>query len=137
MNENLQLGAHVMARNVVLGVWIVATLFTFMFTSREADAALKHRYSFTANANDSVGGANGTVIDPTGLSFFLGGNLNLSGNNGELSNQAPFAAGAYVNLPNGIISALGTKGSFETWLTVSENRNWAEIFSFGQSRIDT
>jgi hypothetical protein len=137
MNEHQQLGAIVMPRNVVFVVGIIAMLFASMFASREAGAALKHRYSFTTNPNDSVGGANGTVVDPTGISFFAGGNLDLSGNNGELSNQAPFAAGAYVNLPNGIISALGTTGTFEAWVTVSANRNWAEIFSFGQSRIDT
>jgi hypothetical protein len=58
-------------------------------------------------------------------------------NNGATSDQTPFTSGAYVHLPNGTISALGTKGSFETWVTVQTNQNWAEIFSFGQSRPDT
>jgi Concanavalin A-like lectin/glucanases superfamily len=137
MNEHQQLGANVMPRNLVFGVWIVAVISVLSIAAGDAGAALTHRYSFTSSANDSIGGANGNVVDPLGISYFAGGNLNLTENNGELSNQAPFSSGAYVNLPNGIISALGTTGTFEFWLNIETNRNWAEIFSFGQSRVDT
>jgi hypothetical protein len=134
VNEHQQLGAKDMRRYVPSGVLILAVCFAVV---GNANAALTHRYSFTSDANDSVGGANGTVIDPLGVSFFSGGNLNFAGHEGEGSDQRPFVSGAYVNLPNGIISALGTTGTFEFWLTVDTNRNWAEIFSFGQSRVDT
>ena len=35
-----------------------------------AGAVLVNRYSFTANANDSIGGANGTVVD-AGAAIFM------------------------------------------------------------------
>jgi hypothetical protein len=105
-------------------------------TALEADAELKHRYSFTSNIDDSVGTAHGNLIDPGAVTgVFAGGQLNLTANNGETSGA--IVEEAYVDLPNGIISALGTKGTFETWITVETNRPWAEIFSFGASRQDT
>ncbi|MGD9632012.1 MAG: LamG domain-containing protein [Pirellulales bacterium] len=126
-----------MPRRVLTYLSIVAACGIAASAACTANAALTHRYSFTNNANDSVGGANGTVVDPLGVSFFADGNLNFTGNNGEGSDQRPFVSGAYVDLPNGIISALGTTGSFELWVTVDTNRDWAEIFSFGQSRADS
>jgi hypothetical protein len=96
-------------------------------------ADVVHRWSFSGNLNDSVGTANGTLVDPQGIATFGSGKLNLSGNSGQSSNQAPFTSGAYVDLPNGIISALRGEATFEWWGTVSTNRTWAEIFSFGRS----
>jgi hypothetical protein len=107
-----------------------------------ACAALTNKYTFNdGTANDSVGGAHGNVVDPTGISRFVGGQIDVSANNGDLSAQdfsLPTTRGAYINLPNGIVSAAfrsGTAGaaSFETWATVQTNRNWAELFSFGLS----
>jgi hypothetical protein len=125
-----------MQRFLFSGRLMLAAATLVVTATSEANAAIKNRYSFTANADDSVGGANGNVVDPgVATAAFAGGKLNLSANIGELSNA--IGEDAYVNLPNGIVSALGTKGSFETWVTVETNRNWAEIFSFGQSRIDS
>lgn len=126
-----------MPQRVLFCLSIAAACGLVIGAMHDANAALTHRYSFTNNANDSVGTANGTVVDPLGVSFFAGGNLNLTGNDGDASNQSPFVSGAYVDLPNGMISALGATGTFEFWLNVDTNRNWAEIFSFGQSRADT
>ncbi|HEY7119258.1 MAG TPA: autotransporter-associated beta strand repeat-containing protein, partial [Tepidisphaeraceae bacterium] len=102
-----------------------------------ASADLVHRYSFTSDGTDSVGGATGNVVDPKGTNArFTGGRLDLTVNNGESSNQdftLATTTGAYFNLPNGIVSSLGQQATFETWLTVATNRNWAEIFSFGAS----
>lgn len=98
-----------------------------------AGSGLVHRWSFSGNLEDSVGGANGTLVDPTGLSAFTSGQLDVSSNSGQRSDQSPFQDGAYVDLPNGIISSLGQDATFEWWGTVSRNRTWAEIFSFGTS----
>jgi hypothetical protein len=105
-----------------------------------AQAALKHKYTFnTMSAADSVGTAHGTVVDPTGItSYTQGGRLNLSAINGENSNQTPFAAGAFVDLPNGTVTGAFQTGTlraatFETWITVETHRNWAEIYAFGTS----
>ena len=49
----------------------------------------------------------------------------------------PATRGAYVDLPDGIISALGAGGpaqaTFEAWINVETNRFWARIFDFGKS----
>jgi hypothetical protein len=95
--------------------------------------AVAHRWSFNGNLNDSVSGANGTLVDPQHIATFGSGKLNLSANSTQNSNQSPFTSGAYVDLPNGIISTLGADATFEWWGTVSTNRTWAEIWSFGRS----
>ena len=100
-----------------------------------AEAALRHRYSFTSDASDSVGGAHGTVVDagaPTAV--FAGGVLDLSANTGQGSNSG-ISEDAYVNLPNGIISAAASGGALTTeiWARSAENRDWAALFSAGTS----
>ena len=65
-------------------------------------ATLTHRYSFTSDASDSVGGANGTL---NGNAAISGGTVTLDG-----------SSGTYVGLPVGILTNL-TAVTFETWLT--------------------
>ncbi|WP_197527771.1 lamin tail domain-containing protein [Posidoniimonas polymericola] len=96
-------------------------------------AGLVHRWMFSGNLEDSVGGADGVLVDPTGLASFGNGQLDVSDNSGQSSNQQPFSQGAYVDLPNGIISSLGESATFEWWGSVTRNRTWAELFSFGSS----
>ncbi|HEX2476450.1 MAG TPA: LamG-like jellyroll fold domain-containing protein [Lacipirellulaceae bacterium] len=108
-----------------------------------AFAALTNKYTFNDNtANDSIGGQHGTVVDRTGISRFVGGTFDMTGNNGAGSNQDfvnnPNAVGAFIDLPNGIISSAVNNGDFgevslEIWLTTQQNRNWAEAYSFGVS----
>ena len=105
--------------------------------SANADAALRHRYSFTSDASDSVGGANGTVVDPgVPTAAFAGGKLDLTANVGNGSNN--IVEDAFVDLPNGIVTAAtngGTAGQLtvEIWAQSAENRNWAALFSAGTS----
>jgi len=102
--------------------------------SAQALGDLVHRWSFSGNLNDSVGNADGTLVNPSGGAFYANGQLDVSqANSGQTSDQGTFASGAYVDLPNGIISDLGTSATFEWWGTVTRNRVWAEIFSFGTS----
>jgi hypothetical protein len=96
-----------MQRFLFSGRLMLAAATLVATATSEANAAIKHRYSFTANADDSVGGANGSVVDPgVPTATFAGGKLNLTANIGEASNV--IAEDAYVDLPNGIVSALGT-----------------------------
>jgi hypothetical protein len=100
-----------------------------------AEGALRHRYSFSGDATDSVGVAHGTVVDagvPTAV--LAGGVLDLSANTGQGSNSG-ISEDAYVNLPNGIISAAASGGALTTeiWARSAENRNWAALFSAGTS----
>ncbi|MGD9635013.1 MAG: LamG-like jellyroll fold domain-containing protein [Pirellulales bacterium] len=104
-----------------------------MLFAASAEAALTHRYSFNdGTANDSVGTAHGTVVGTNGS--ISGGALVLA-NNGEGS-QNPGAAGAFLDLPNGLItSSAAASGAVtvEMWITMQENRDWAAAFSAGTS----
>ncbi len=113
--------------------------------SATAQADVIHKYTFNANtAVDSVGGADGTVIDATGIATYTGGALNLTANNGinSAALNTVGAAGAYVDLPNNLLTnavvnntgngVIG-QATLEMWLTVQENRPWAEAFVFGTS----
>jgi hypothetical protein len=104
--------------------------------STSAPAAVVNKYTFNAgNLVDPVGGANGTLVDNTNIATFTGGTLNLSANNG-LSSGGTATAGAFVDLPNLLLNNAVTGGTFgqasmEIWFTVQDNRNWAEVYNFG------
>lgn len=105
-----------------------------------AAAGLKHQYTFNdGTANDSVGGAHGTIVDagvPTAT--FTNGQLDLSGNTGQNSGNAANpqpTEDAYVDLPNLIIQNAAQSGvsgaiSLEFWFTISTQRTWQWIGGF-------
>jgi hypothetical protein len=85
-----------------------------------------------------VGTADGTVIDAgvTPNFSFTGGMLDFSANNGNGSQN--ITEDAYLNLPNGIVSAAATNGmngavAFEWWYTLAESRTWQRVGDFGNS----
>jgi len=78
---------------------------------------LIHRYSFTADARDSVGSADGALAGGAAIS---GGEVVLNG------------LGAYVDLPNGILSGLDSI-TIEVWLTDHNSGSWSRIFDLGNS----
>src|SRR5207302_757809 len=69
-------------------------------------------------AKDSVGQADGSIL--AGAALTGTGLVNLPGN------------GGYVNLPNGLASAL-TNATFETWVTWNGGGNWQRIFDAGNN----
>ena len=87
--------------------------------------ALAHRYSFTADASDSVGGANGTLVNGAAIS---GGAVVLASG----ANNSADAGVQYVDLPNNLVSNLTTI-TIETWVTDTGSRNWARIWDLGDS----
>lgn len=98
---------------------------------------LVNRYSFSGAANtttvaDSVGGADGTVVNltlgSTNSNFTGAGELRLAGGTGGA------ITGAYVNLPNGLISGRASV-TFEGWVTWrGTNSIWQRIFDFGRNQ---
>ncbi|MEY2936225.1 MAG: hypothetical protein RL033_6974 [Pseudomonadota bacterium] len=87
-------------------------------------ASLAHRYSFVGNAAsvlDGVGLAHGSVV-----------NGQLSGSGSVLLSGAESPEN-YVNLPNGLVSSLGS-GTFEAWLQWGGGDPWQRIFDFGSSQ---
>jgi hypothetical protein len=124
-------------RLTVFGV-LTVTILAVGLSPRWANADLAHRYSFTSDASDSVGGADGTVVDIGAVTnaVFTGGMLDVSANTGQGSNA--ISEDAYVDLPNGLITTAASAGvsgafSFEAWVTISETRTWQRIVDVGSS----
>src|SRR5262245_39105803 len=101
------------------GVLLAAGLVVGFTLPARAD--LTHRYSFTNDASDSVGGANGTLKNGANISA---GAVFMSGN----GSSGPDCD--YVELPPGLISNYTTV-SFEFWVNVGANGIWEEIFALG------
>jgi hypothetical protein len=79
---------------------------------------LNHRYSFTADASDSVGGANGT----------LNGNATISGGQVVLDGSG----GTYVSFPGSQINvATNSAITVETWATYGGGATWSRLWEFG------
>jgi hypothetical protein len=111
----------------VTHLWRLAAVATLSWVP-VSHAELVHRYSFNGNANDSVGNAHGVARQTS-----TGGTLN--GVPVDFT-TAPGAAildgaGAYIDLPNGIISA-HTNLTIEMWVGWPHaGGNWQRVFDFG------
>jgi len=100
---------------------------------QDLTAAPVHRWSFSETGGagttlvDSIGGANGAIIDldgnPATGGTVGGGQVTLTGGGKDTSD--------YVELPEGLISGL-TDGTIETWATQHTVKNWSRIFDFGK-----
>jgi hypothetical protein len=89
-------------------------------------SALVHRYDFEGTGTvvmDRVGKAHGSIKGGASLSQLDGkGVVVLAGG----------TSGAYVDLPNGVLSAL-TNATLEAWVTWGGGNGWQRIFDFGDS----
>ncbi len=84
---------------------------------------MTHRYSFSSDASDSIGGANGT----------LNGNATISGGQVALDGTPE----TYVSLPAGIINiATNAAVTFEAWTTIGAISEWSHLFEFGNTAVD-
>jgi hypothetical protein len=101
----------------LLGVAVLAWLFAPPVFGQ---ADIIHRYSFTNDASDSVGGANGTLM---GNAIVSGGQLVLDGTPGTYLDISPIGPDI-GNLNDATI---------EAWVTWDEPNNlyWERIFDFG------
>ena len=119
---------------------LIATFCGALFCTTTASAVIVNQYTFNdGTANDSVGGLHGTISDPLGVARFVGGQLDMTTNNGIPSDAAD-TSGIYVDLPNGIVTSALQSGqanamSLELWATVQENRFWARLFDLGTSNL--
>lgn len=104
-------------RNEIAG--LAALALGIALSAAPANASLSHRYSFDSNANDSVGGANGTVV---GSPTFGTNGINLD-------------ASSRVDLPAAVGTTLASSESFtlEAWVTWSSGFIWQPIGVFGTS----
>jgi PEP-CTERM motif-containing protein len=94
----------------------------------DAQAALTHRYSFTTDASDSVGGANGTLRN---IATVSGGQLQT---NNPLFSPASFAGG-YLSMPASILPSSGSV-TIEQWGTYSGSGFFTEAYAFTDHNND-
>ncbi len=108
-----------------------------------------HRYGFDGDVNDSIGNAHGVVYDlgEVNHEFTADGRLRLSNtdltsgpnkivNPGDPNEMRLLLdpEGAYAELPNGIISALGKAATIMVWFTwENTDEGWQRVFDFGVS----
>ena len=75
------------------------TALAVLLTAPPAFADLIHRYSFTANANDSVGTSHGVAVQRSDANGPIGVPVEFIGGQAVLDGQ-----GGYIDLPNGLVS---------------------------------
>lgn len=79
-------------------------------------AVLTHRYSFTSDASDSVGGADGTLV---GTAYVTNDQVQLDGGSGD-----------YVSLPPGLIGSYRS-ATMDIWATISSaQQTWSRLWEF-------
>jgi autotransporter-associated beta strand protein len=123
MRGNLKVALR--GRKVLMAAAAAAAIGV-MATSVDAD--LTHRYSFNDDtASDSVGGANGTLVNPSGGASISGGQVNFS-NTGTSNN---LTQNNYVDLPNNI--AKTQNFTIEGWASWGGGSVWERIFDFGSN----
>lgn len=109
--------------NTVNGTPVIVLSEAAALTVVSDTLTLVHRYSFSettgTKVSDSVGTAHG---EAKGGATFGGGQLELDG-----------SEGSFVDLPNGMITALGDNATFELWTTYAGGRPWSRVFDFGTS----
>ncbi len=99
--------------------------------------AAKHRYSFSETGGsgttlvDSLGGANGVIIDGGVNDATVGGGLLLMAGGGKDVSD-------YPDFPDGLISGAGASGTpgdltVQIWATPHSVQNWSRVFDFGAS----
>lgn len=107
----------------------IIILWGFLALASTGYSGLVHRYTFDGNSNDSIGSANGILINNTGAAVYAEGKLDLQ--NPATPNSAASNIN-YIDLPNGIISALGRNATIEAWITWKGPINsWQRVFDFG------
>ena len=111
---------------------------------RDAFPTLRHRYSFGDAAGttvtDSVGGAHGTI---KGTPFLwnetVAATANRPGqlvlNNGVAVNSTTVTS-AFVDLPNGLLTARYGDFTIEGWVTNEIAQTWARVFDFGTNNYN-
>ncbi|MCX8157225.1 MAG: lamin tail domain-containing protein [Verrucomicrobiae bacterium] len=90
---------------------------TWRIMVQQPPQTLRHRYSFTTDATDAVGGANGVLL---GGPVISNGAVRLNGVN------------QYVDLPNNMFMTF-TSITFEAWATDFGSGGWARLWDFGNS----
>lgn len=111
---------QLVASNFAGGVPCLATSAVAHLTLVAPGDTLTHRWSFTSNANDSVGSAHGVL---QGAAVLNNGQLVLNG-----------TSNTYVSLPGNLIAVRNYAAvTFEAWASFGVNGNYARLFDQGST----
>src|SRR5882757_9649780 len=105
-----------------LNLGLLASVTAFAAGASSARADLTHRYSFTSDASDSVGGANGTLMN---IATVSGGQLRFNNPNFSPSSFV----GGYLSLPPSILPSSGSV-TIEEWFTFTGSGFFTEAYTF-------
>ena len=108
----------------VRGLVLAIAVFISLVAASVSNADLVHRYSFTADARDSVGVADGVLMGEARVSE---GQLQLDGIAANMS---------HVALPIGGTLAKLESCTIEGWATFGAIQNWSRIFDFGNDTLE-
>jgi hypothetical protein len=111
--------------------FVVVTAVTMAACACSARADLTHRYGFTTDASDSVGSANGTLMNAATVS---GGQLQL--NNPNFTGGKTPNTNGYLSLPASILPASGS-ATIESWFTFQGSGFFTEDWTFTNNANDT
>ena len=100
----------------------MASILALAVCASTAHADLIHRYSFTSDATDSVGSANGTLMN---IATVSGGQLQFNNPNFSPSSFA----GGYLSLPPSILPSSGS-ATIEMWFTFTGSGFFTEAYTF-------
>jgi len=108
-------------------LYCVSLLLVLALMSASAQAVMIHRYSFTTDTSDSVGGAHASLVDG-----YLAGTPSISGNQVDMGNagfSGPSNQGNYVLVPTNILPSSGSV-TIEQWFTFQGSGWFTEAYVF-------
>jgi hypothetical protein len=105
---------------------MVVSLVALAACGSSAHADLIHRYSFNTDASDSVGGANGTLMNSATVS---GGQLQLNNPNFSGSTSGATDPHGYLSLPASVLPTSGS-ATIEDWFTFTGSGFYTEAWTF-------
>jgi hypothetical protein len=115
----------------------VSTCFVVIAVlSVDVQAAIRNRYSFNNSPGATVHGMS-VIEDLVGPhdGIVKGGNGFFTGSQLVFPGGTHADGGAYVDLPNGMISSIETDATFEAWYTLNSTADdWVRIWDFGDNR---
>jgi hypothetical protein len=117
-----------------------STLGAFLNDPKDAItnlSSLVYRWSFNGTAGSAPAGTTITDSVSSAVAIVRGTNAQFTGTGLRLpgtstGNAAADTMAAYLDLPNGIISAL-TNLTVEIWATPVSSKNWQRLFDFGRT----
>ncbi|MBN1359741.1 MAG: discoidin domain-containing protein [Sedimentisphaerales bacterium] len=110
-------------------VYLVVGVVMLTLASSGSAAELAHRWSFNGDLKDSVGGKDAVIVEE-------GANDAILSDTEVTMTGGDKAESDYVDLPDHVLSDLGSTVTFEAWATHLGVQTWSRVFAFGTSTAE-